>query len=144
MPTTLKSQAHKSKICTQQNHLIIIFIIIGTRFISIFPTFQIRFLFRKQLVNGNSRTFKFESGNFFINFIRNPIYIFVQILMMKCHIFSGQSLQSKTGIHDFRRMTVRVSCISGSKSPQPVLRNRGISTSISQHNFRLNPILFPN
>jgi len=42
------------------------------------------------------------------------------------------------------RMTVRVSCISGSKSPQPVKRNRGISTSISQHNFRLNPILLLN
>ena len=77
LPATLKSQGHKSKICTQQNHLIIIFIIIGTRIILIFPTFQIRFLFRKQLVNGNARTFKFESSNFFVNFIRNPIYIFV-------------------------------------------------------------------
>jgi len=28
LPATLKSQGHKSKICTQQNHLIIIFIII--------------------------------------------------------------------------------------------------------------------
>ena len=41
-------------------------------------------------------------------------------------------------------MTVRVSCISGSRSPQPVKSNKGISTSISQSNFRLNPILLLN
>ena len=41
-------------------------------------------------------------------------------------------------------MKVRVSCISGSRSPQPVISNKGISTSISQHNFRLNPILLLN
>ena len=38
LPATLKSQGHKSKICTQQNHLIIIVRIIGTRFISL-PNF---------------------------------------------------------------------------------------------------------
>ena len=42
------------------------------------------------------------------------------------------------------RITVRVSCISGSRSPQPVKSNKGISTSISQRNFRLNPILLLN
>jgi len=40
------------------------------------------------------------------------------------------------------RMTVRVSCISGSKSPHPVTRNKDISTGNSHGRIRLNPIYF--
>ena len=42
------------------------------------------------------------------------------------------------------RLTVLVSCISGSRSSHPPRRNKGSITSISQRNFPLNPILFLN
>ena len=40
------------------------------------------------------------------------------------------------------KMTVRVSFISGSKSPQPLKNNNGIRTSISRSNSSLNTTLF--
>ena len=60
--------------------------------ILVFPVFQICFLLRKQLIDGNTGTFQFEAGDFFIDFIRNAMDIFTQDSTILHNVFSGKCL----------------------------------------------------